>query len=67
MQCPNCNHEMWEHVYKDKGVHSYNGPSEWWCVCGLRIGYFCNQPLGVDEIEQIECPGKKIHTKYVEL
>jgi len=67
MQCPNCDHKMWNLKYNGKGVWEYDGPSEWVCVCGQRLGYFCNQPLGVDEVEKVNCEGCKYHPRHVEL
>jgi len=53
--------------YEGKGVWGYDGPSEWVCGCGFRMGYFCNQPLGMDEVEPVECEGCSHHPKYVVL
>ena len=68
MQCPSCSLEMYGYQYEGKGVFGYNGPSEWRCdQCPVRLGYFCNQPLGVDEVEPVECQGCKHHPRYVEI
>lgn len=70
MQCPKCERGMYPHRYHDKGVFQYDGPSEMKCVnvkCGYRIGYFCNQPLGIDEVEPVNCEGCKYHPRFVVL
>ena len=67
MQCPKCSADVYEHWYRDKGVHEYNGPSEIRCrKCDYREGYFCHRELTGDEVEPFDCKCD-LHPKFVVL
>jgi len=57
---------MWQHQYP-KGHKYYDEEfSEYWCVCGVRVGRWCEGELSTDEVERMKCKGI-LHGKIVNL